>query len=75
MEHAEVKREEMEAVKVQLLSLLDVSPRMSRILENRCVSACVCECTYMLRVHYRHHIIILASRCVCENVCIFLPEE
>jgi len=35
MEHAEVTREETEAVKVQLLCLLDVSPMMSRILANR----------------------------------------
>jgi hypothetical protein len=41
MEHAEVTREETEAVKVQLLCLLDVSPMMSRILANRCVSVSV----------------------------------
>ena len=41
MEHADVTREETEAVKVQLLSLFDVSSMMSRILANRCVSVSV----------------------------------
>jgi hypothetical protein len=48
MEHAEVTREETEAVKVQLLCLLDVSPMMSRILANRCVSVGIPAQQYQL---------------------------
>ena len=64
MEHAEVTREETEAVKVQLLSLFDVSSMMSRILANRCVSVSVRVSVCMLST------VSLSNHHPCQSLCV-----
>ena len=68
MEHAEVTREETEAVKVQLLSLFDVSSMMSRILANRCVCVSV---SVSVRVSVcMLSTVSLSNHHPCQSVCV-----
>jgi hypothetical protein len=68
MEHAEVTREKTEAVKVQLLSLFDVSSMMSRILANRCVSVSV---SVSVRVSVcMLSTVSLSNHHPCQSVCV-----